>query len=82
MIYESFYYMVFTRYYAGKIWSSICIQDILKPEVHDQINLIRLIKVIMRFLYQICRTDISDENNYLYVWNTEHRGVLRTQSNI
>ena len=82
MIYESFYYMVFTRYYAGKIWSSICIQDILKPELHDQINLIQLIKVIIRFLYQICLTDISDENNYLYVWNTEHRGVLRTQSNI
>ena len=77
-----FYYMVFTRYYAGKIWSSICIQDIVKPELHYQINLIRLIKVIIRFLYQICLTDISDENNYLYVWNTEHRGVLRTQSNI
>ena len=74
--------MVFTRSYAGKIWSSICIHDIVKPELHYQINLIRLIKVIIRFLYQICLTDISDENNYLYVWNTEHRGVLRTQSNI
>ena len=74
--------MVFTRYYAGKIWSSICIHDIVKPELHYQINLIRLIKVIIRFLYQICLTDISDKNNYLYVWNTEHRGVLRTQSNI
>ena len=67
MIYESFYYMVFTRYYAGEIWSSICIQDIVKPELHYQINLIRLIKVIIRFLYQICLTDISDKNNYLYV---------------
>ena len=82
MMYEVFYNMVFTRYYAGKIWSSICIQHIVKPELHYQINLIRLIKVIIRFLYQICLTDISDKNNYLYVWNTEHRGVLRTQSNI
>ena len=63
MIYESFYYMVFTRYYAGEIWSSIFIQDIVKPELHYQINLIRLIQVIIRFLYQICLTDISDENN-------------------
>ena len=61
-----FYYMVFTRYYAGKIWSSICIQDIVKPELYYQINLIRLIKVIIRFLYQICLTDISDENNYMF----------------
>ena len=67
MMYEVFYNMVFTRYYAGKIRSSICIQDIVKPELYYQINLIRLIKVIIRFLYQICLTDISDENNYLYV---------------
>ena len=66
-----FYYMVFTRYYAGKIWSSICIQDIAQSELHYQIILIRLIKVIILFLYQICLTDISDKNNYLYVWNTE-----------
>ena len=46
MIYEIFYYMVFTRYYAGKIWSSICIQDISKPELHYQIILIRLIDTI------------------------------------
>ena len=67
MIYEVFYNMVFTRYYTGKIWSSICIQDIVKPELYYQINLTRLIKVIIRFLYQICLTDISDKNNYLYV---------------
>ena len=67
MIYEIFYNMVFKHYYAGKIWSSICIQDIVKPELYYQINLIRLIKVIIRFLYQICLTDISDKNNYLYV---------------
>ena len=58
--------MVFRRYCAGKILSSICIQDFVKPELHYQINLIRLIKIIIRFLYQICGTDISDENNYLY----------------
>ena len=27
MLYENFYYMVSTRHSAGKIWSSICIQD-------------------------------------------------------
>ena len=43
MLYEIFYYMVFTRHSAGKIWSSICIQDIVKPELHHQVNLIRLI---------------------------------------
>ena len=43
MLYEIFYYMVFTRYSAGKIWSPICIQDIVKPELHYQINPIRLI---------------------------------------
>ena len=32
--YEIFYYMVFTRYSAGKMWSSICIQGILKAELH------------------------------------------------
>ena len=62
-----FYYMVFTRYSADKIWSSICIQDIAKPELHYQINLIQLINIITRFLYQICLTDKSDENIYLYV---------------
>ena len=43
MLYEIFYFMVFTRYSAGKIWSSIFIQDIIKPELHHQVNLIRLI---------------------------------------
>ena len=66
MLYE-FFYMVFTHYSAGKIWSSICIQDIVKPELHYQINLIRLINMITRFLYQIFLTDKSDENIYLYV---------------
>ena len=67
MLYEIFYYMVFTRYSAGKIWSSICIQDIPKPELHYHINLIRLINIITRFLYQISLTDKFDENIYLYV---------------
>ena len=35
VIWKSFY-MVFTRHSAGKIWSSICIQDIL---LHYHINL-------------------------------------------
>ena len=52
---------------AGKIWSLICILDIVKSELHYQINLIRLIKVISRFLYQICLIDKSDENIYLSV---------------
>ena len=34
MLYEIFYHMVFTRHSAGKIWLSICIQDIVKPELH------------------------------------------------
>ena len=67
MLYEIFHYMVFTRYSAGKIWSSFCIQDIVKPELHYQINLIRLINIITRFMYRICLTDKSDENNYLYI---------------
>ena len=41
MLYEIFYYMVFIRYAAGKIWSSICIlQDVAKAELRYQINLI------------------------------------------
>ena len=67
LLYEIFYYMVFPSYSAGKIWSSICMQDIVKPELHYQINLIQLINIITRFLYQICLTDKSDENKYLYV---------------
>ena len=64
MLYEIFYYMVFTRYSAGKIWSLICIHDIVKPELHYQINLIRLTNIITRFLYQIC---LKKKKYYLYV---------------
>ena len=39
LLYENFYYMVFTRHPTGKIWSPNCIQDIVLPY---QINLIRL----------------------------------------
>ena len=39
MLYEIFYYVVFTRYSTGKTWSLICMQDIVKPELHYQINL-------------------------------------------
>ena len=46
---------------AGKIWSSICVQDILKAELHYQIHL------TIRFLDEICLTDKSDGNNYLFV---------------
>ena len=68
ILYEVFYYMVFIRYSVGKIWLSICMQDILKAELHYHINLIRLINIITRFLYQICLKDKSDENKYyLYV---------------
>ena len=43
MLYEHFYYMVFIRHLAGKIWSSICIQDIV---LYYQINLLRLIGLV------------------------------------
>ena len=77
MIYEIFYYMVFTRCYTGKIWSSI-IQDIVKPGLHYQINLIRLMKESLLFsipfVWQIYLMKII-----IYMFRT--RGVLRTQSN-
>ena len=56
--------MIFTRLSAGKIWSSICIQDIVV--LHYQINPVRLI-----CLYQICLTGKSDKKYYLYIQNAE-----------
>ena len=55
MLYEIFYYMVFTRYSAGKIWSSIYLQDIAQPGFHYQMNLIRLTWLVLciRFAWQI-----------------------------
>ena len=38
MLYGNFYYLVFTRPSAGKIWSSICMQDSVKSILHYQIN--------------------------------------------
>ena len=35
MLYENFYYMVFTRHSAGKIQSSIYIQDIVYFALSD-----------------------------------------------
>ena len=61
MLCEIFYYMVFTHFSAGEIWSSICIQDIVKPELHYQIS-------ITRFLYQICLTDKPSENTARKTW--------------
>ena len=49
------------------VWSSIDIQDILKAELRYQFNPIRIINIITPFLYQICLTNKSDGNNYLYV---------------
>ena len=43
MLYENFYYMIFTGHSAGKIWSSICMQDSVKSALHYQTNVIRLI---------------------------------------
>ena len=37
--------MVFTRQSTGKIWSSICMQDIVIPGLYYHINLIRLISL-------------------------------------
>ena len=62
MFYENFYYMIFARHSAGKIWSSICIQVVV---LHV------MLYCITRFLYKICLAGKSDENDYLYVQNTE-----------
>ena len=43
MLYENVYYMVFTRHSAGKIWSSICIQDNLYSR-YRILYIIRLIR--------------------------------------
>ena len=48
--------MIFTRHSAGKIWSSICIQDIIKLELHYQINLVRLILLVSENNVYMLRT--------------------------
>ena len=83
MLYEIFYYMVFTRYSVGKIWSSICMQDTVKTDLHHQINLIiPLTNIITRFLYQICLTDKSDGNNYLCLEKTSQTSKMKLFVNI
>ena len=42
--------MVLRRYSASKIWSSNCIQDIVRTGI-------TLINIVTRFLYQICLID-------------------------
>ena len=42
LCYMKFFIIRFSHAFH-KIWSSICVQDIVKPELHYQINLIRLI---------------------------------------
>ena len=39
MLHEFFYYMVFTPHSPGKIRSSICMQDNVKPALHYEICL-------------------------------------------
>ena len=55
-------YMVFTRHLTGKIWSSICIQDIV---LHFQINPVRLIWLIfcIKFVWQV---NLMKMINYLF----------------
>ena len=52
MLNENCYYMVLIRHSACKVWSSICIQDIV---LHYQINSIRLIWLVfsIRFIWQV-----------------------------
>ena len=57
--------MVFTRYSAGKIRSSICIQDIVKLGLNYQINLIRLVNMT-RFLYQIYLINLMKVIIYIF----------------
>ena len=73
MLYESFYCMIFTHHSAGKIWSSICMQDIVKPGLHCKINLIRLMYHIIINLYQICLTNICLMKIIIYMFRTQRR---------
>ena len=52
MLYEKFFYIVFSRHSAGKIWSSICIPDSV---LHYQINSVRLIWLAfcIKFVWQV-----------------------------
>ena len=54
MLYENFYYMIFTDHSVGKIWSSIRVQDSVKSALHYQTTVIRLIWLVfcIRFVWQ------------------------------
>ena len=43
LLYENFYYMIFTGHSTGKIWWLICMQDSVKSALHYPTNVIRLI---------------------------------------
>ena len=66
VIYVSFLYIVFTRCPAGKSWSQFDFKIL-----HYIIRLIRYQINLIRFLYEISLTGKTDENDYLYVQNTE-----------
>ena len=44
MLYEIVYYMVFTRHSAGKLWSSICIQD----NLYSRYYILYIIRLMQR----------------------------------
>ena len=46
MLYENFHYLAFARHSSGKSRSSICVQDSVKPTLHNQINLYHIINLI------------------------------------
>ena len=68
ILYENFDYMAFIRHSAGKIWSPICIQDIVYYTLSGSSGTTDL----TRFLYLICRTSKSDEDDYFYVQNIKN----------
>ena len=63
--------MVFTRYSAGKIRSSLCIQDIVKLGLNYQINLRRLVNMT-RFLYQIYLINLMKVIIYIFRKSQRH----------
>ena len=76
MLYENFYYMIFTGHSAGKIWSSICMQHSVKSALHYRTNVIRQsdsvsVSDLSDRLSTITLSDKSAENYYLNAQNTE-----------
>ena len=73
MLYENFDYMVFTRHRLVKsvrqfVFKILYIQDIVYYTLSGSFGTINL----TRFLYQICWTGKSDENDYFYVQNIKN----------